>query len=169
MTPPTIRLLVLDVDGVLTDGSIIYDSDGREIKHFNVRDGLGIRIAMEHGLSIAIATARSSAVVSKRAAELGIEHVEQGATSKRIALGRICDHLQIALSDTAYIGDDLADLSALSVAGYPMAVADAVPQVRQIARYVTHLPGGRGAVREAIEHLLQLDGRWDQALATFTR
>ena len=167
MSNVKIKLLVLDVDGVLTDGSIVYTDAGQEIKRFHVRDGLGIKLAMNNGIQVAIATARSSLAVSKRAAELGIEVVEQGATNKRAAVGRICDQLQIDITQTAYLGDDLADLSVLKVVGYPMAVADAVSQVRDAAAYVTQKLGGHGAVREAVEHLLGREGRWEQALAAF--
>lgn len=164
-----VKLLVLDVDGVMTDGSILLDDHGRETKRFHVRDGLGVKLAMTNGIAIAIATARVSRATTHRAKELGIAHVEQAATDKRRAMEHLCRRLGVELRDAAYLGDDLPDLPALAIAGYPMAVADAADEVKAAAKHVTLARGGRGAVREAVEHLLKADGRWEQAIASYRR
>ena len=175
MTPPvsqrpevrSIRLLVLDVDGVMTDGSIVIDDLGRETKAFHVRDGLGIRVWQKMGGEVAIITGRASQVVAHRAAELHISRVMQGVREKGVALGRILKEMALSPGQVAAMGDDIVDLPLLRGVGYPMAVADAVAEVRSIARFVTSRPGGRGAVREAIEHLLVVQGRWDEAVARY--
>lgn len=175
MTPPvsqlpdvhSIRLLVLDVDGVMTDGSINIDDFGRETKVFHVRDGLGIRVWQKMGGQVAIITGRSSQVVAYRAAELRIGQVFQGVRDKGEALRAVLRALELSWEQAAAMGDDIVDLPLLRGVGYPMAVADAVAEVRSVARFVTRQPGGRGAVREAIEHLLVAQGRWDEAVARY--
>lgn len=162
-----IRLLVLDVDGVLTDGAIQLDDTGRELKRFHVRDGAGLRIWARLGNATAIVTGRSGGAVRHRAAELGIRHVFQGVADKQKQFGRLLDDLDLDASQAAVIGDDLGDLPVMRLAGYPIAVADAVREVREIAEYVTTRPGGQGAVREAVEHLLKARGEWSDALALF--
>ncbi len=168
MTPTQdIRMLLLDVDGVLTDGSIFIDAAGREIKRFHVRDGLGIKAAQRSGLTVGLLTARTSDATAARARELGIDLVIQGCGDKRARLQTICDQAGIGAEHIAYVGDDLADLAVLAAVGYPMTVADAVDEVKAAARFVTQRPGGRGAVREAIEHLLRAAGRWDQVVRAY--
>jgi 3-deoxy-D-manno-octulosonate 8-phosphate phosphatase (KDO 8-P phosphatase) len=159
-----IRLLCLDVDGVLTDGSILLDDHGREIKRFHVRDGAGLRLWMKLGHEVAIITGRSGLAVRHRALELGIRHVMQGVAEKQRALGEILGDLGLVASQAAVIGDDLPDLTMMHLCGYPIAVADAVAEVRSAAAFVTVRPGGRGAVREAVEHLLKEQERWEEAL-----
>lgn len=163
-----VRLLVLDVDGVMTDGGIIIDDEGRETKVFHVRDGFGIRLWQRLGGEAAIITGRTSRVVAHRAAELRIRHVMQGVAEKSEALAALLARTGGTARETAAIGDDLNDLPLLAAVGYPLAVADAAPEVRRAARFVTSRPGGRGAVREAIEHLLVAQGRWIEALGLFT-
>lgn len=165
--PAALRLLVLDVDGVMTDGSIIVDDLGRETKRFHVRDGLGIRIWQRLGGQVAIITGRSSQVVTRRAAELGITEVHQDVRDKGTALRAVFERTNASAATTAALVDDLVDLPLVRGVGYPMAVADAAPEVRRAARFVTSLAGGRGAVREAIEHLLVAQGRWDEAVSLF--
>ncbi len=171
MSDPTdaraVRLFVLDVDGVMTDGGIIIDDEGRETKVFHVRDGFGIRLWQRLGGQAAIITGRSSRVVAHRAAELHIEHVLQGVRDKGDALGSLLARTGRSARETAAIGDDLNDLPLLTAVGYPLAVADAVPEVRRAAQFVTSRSGGRGAVREAIEHLLVAQGRWNEALGLY--
>lgn len=150
-----IRLLVLDVDGVLTDGSIVYDDRGAETKTFNVRDGFGVKLWIEAGGACAIVTRRGGEAVRRRAAELGIEHVIEGAGDKGDAVQEICRRTRVPPDRAAYLADDWPDLAAMRLVAYPMAVADADPRVRERARFVTRAPGGRGAVREAVEHLLE--------------
>jgi len=162
-----IRLLVLDVDGVMTDGSIIIDDLGHETKRFHVRDGSGIRMWQKMGGEVAIITGRASQVVAHRAAELKVNHVMQAVHDKGAALQSILDHTGLNSTQAAAIGDDVVDLPLLRGVGYPIAVADAVAEIREVARFVTKRPGGRGAVREAIEHLLVAQGRWDEAVSRY--
>lgn len=162
-----IALLVLDVDGVLTDGAITIDARGVETKTFHVRDGLAIRLWMKMGYEAAIITGRSGMAVGHRARELGIRHVFQASGPKARVLGHLLRDLDLSASRAAVLGDDLPDLSMLRIAGYAMAVADAAREVREIAEFVTVRPGGHGAVREAVEHLLKAKDRWQEALAYF--
>jgi 3-deoxy-D-manno-octulosonate 8-phosphate phosphatase (KDO 8-P phosphatase) len=162
-----IRLLVLDVDGVLSSGLIHLDARGVESKAFHTHDGAGIAIWRRLGHEVAIITGRSSMTVQHRAEELGIRHVFQGVRDKMRTLGTLLNELGLAASEAAVMGDDLPDLPMLRLAGYPIAVADAAREVREMAVFVTERPGGRGAVREAIEHLLKAQERWDEALALF--
>lgn len=163
-----IKLILTDVDGVLTDGSILIDSDGRETKRFHVRDGMGIVAWQRLGLHIGIVTGRPSSITALRASELKIDYVAQGGAMNKIeGYERICRELGVTDEQVAFIGDDLADIPVMRRAGYPIAVHDAVEEVQQIARYITEQPGGRAAVREAIEHLLKGMGRWDEVLAWY--
>lgn len=165
--PAKVELLVLDVDGVLTDGSILLDDDGRETKRFNIRDGLGLRVWMRLGFKAAVITGRTGGAVKHRMAELGIEDVVQGSQRKGEALAGLAVRTGVGLDRIACIGDDWPDLAVMRRVGYPMAVADADPRVRAAAVYVTKSPGGRGAVREAVEHLLDAKGLMDRALALY--
>ncbi len=162
-----IKLLLLDVDGVLTDGSILLDETGRQIMRFHVRDGLGIKAWRQLGLQVGILTARSGRALTHRAAELGIELVEQGAGDKLITFENICRRIGVLPEQVAYMGDDLADLPVLCRVGYPMAVVDAADEVKQVAQFITTKPGGRGAVREAVEHMLKAMDRWDEVLESY--
>ncbi|HRP62967.1 MAG TPA: HAD hydrolase family protein [Phycisphaerales bacterium] len=162
-----VRLLCLDVDGVMTDGGVRLDDLGVETKRFHVRDGAGIRIWLKLGYEIAIITGRSGMAIHHRAAELGIHHVLQGLKHKREAFTSLLNTLDLRASEAAMLGDDLPDLPVMRLAGYPMAVADAAEEVRAAARFVTTRPGGHGAVREVIEHLLKSRGEWDRALKLF--
>jgi 3-deoxy-D-manno-octulosonate 8-phosphate phosphatase (KDO 8-P phosphatase) len=166
-TPKT-QLLVLDVDGVLTDGGLYVDDKGVPIKKFNVKDGLGIKLAQRFGIQIAILTGKTSRLVDHRARELGIEHVIQGSKDKGADINALCEKTGIPIRFTAMMGDDLPDLPAYAVVGYKIAVGDAVDEVKAAADFVTTKAGGRGAVREAIEHLLKAQGKWDAALKVFT-
>lgn len=160
-----IRLLVLDVDGVLTDGRIIYTDKGEEIKHFHVRDGHGLKLAQRGGIIVALITGRSSAAVAHRAANLGIDHLFQGVRDKLAVLSRLQADLGLSWQETAVVGDDLVDLPLLRRAGLAVAVADAVPEVKEQAHWTTSLPGGRGAVREVCELLLKAQGKWETMVA----
>jgi 3-deoxy-D-manno-octulosonate 8-phosphate phosphatase (KDO 8-P phosphatase) len=163
-----LKLLLLDVDGVMTDGSILMDETGRETKRFYVRDGSGIVAWQRCGLKVGILTGRPSAVTTQRAKELGIELVSQGKAMKKVeAYEDLCSRAGVQEAEVAFVGDDLADLPVLCRVGFPMAVADAVDEVRGVARYITRHPGGRGAVREAIEYLLKGMGRWDEVLERY--
>jgi 3-deoxy-D-manno-octulosonate 8-phosphate phosphatase (KDO 8-P phosphatase) len=169
-THPTqrIKLLCLDVDGVMTDGGIRIDDHGIETKRFHVRDGTGIRMWLALGNHIAIITGRSGQAVRHRARELGIEHVVQGSGDKQTAFHDLLEKLGLAASQAAMLGDDLPDIPVMLLSGYPMAVADAAGEVRELAAFVTGQPGGHGAVREAIEHILRMRDEWDEAMAVIT-
>jgi YrbI family 3-deoxy-D-manno-octulosonate 8-phosphate phosphatase len=167
MNAAEVQLLCLDVDGVMTDGSIVIDDHGVESKRFHVRDGTGIRVWLSQGLHLAIITGRRGSAVRHRAEELGITHVIQGSTDKRGDVAGLMESLNLKASQCAILGDDLPDLSLMKLVGYPMAVADAVPEVREVAAFVTLRPGGHGAVREAIEHLLRARNRWDESSTLF--
>ena len=162
-----IRLLALDVDGVLSDGRVTYASDGSELKSFNIKDGLGIKLLQRCGIRVAIITGRRSDVVVRRAAELGIVDLIEGREDKLHALQELSEHLGLTLAECAYMGDDLPDLGAICAAGIGMTVPDAVAEVRAAADWCSRAPGGAGAVREAAEWLLQARGQWDDLLSEF--
>ena len=161
-----VRLLVLDVDGVLTDGSIVYSDSGEELKRFHVRDGSGLKLWALAGMRTAILSGRSSPAVSRRAAELGIGVVLQGRSDKLAALAEILAATGCAASQSCAIGDDLQDLPLLNAVAVAVAVADACPEVRRMADYVTATPGGRGAARDLVEWLLKRQGRWDDLITS---
>ena len=154
-----VKLLVLDVDGVLTEGSIIYDSKGRESKHFNVKDGLGIFFLTQAGVDVAILTARCSRVVKKRAKDMRVSGVYCGYPKERY-LGQILARHKVSLEEVCFVGDDLIDIAVARQVGLAVAVADACPQLKKIAHFSTENPGGRGAVREMAEILLKAKGLW---------
>lgn len=162
-----IELILVDVDGVLTDGRIIYDNEGIESKQFHIRDGLGIRLWQKAGGRFGVITGRNSHIVNLRAKELGISIVRQGTEQKAAALQEILTELGLAAEQTCYIGDDLPDLSAVALAGLGVAVADACEEVRQAADYVTTACGGYGAVRETIELILKSQRRWDELTQSY--
>lgn len=163
----TIRLLALDVDGVLTDGRIYYGNNGEELKAFNIKDGLGIKLLQDAGVIVAIITGRSSNIVSRRAQELGIKHIVQGREDKKSALLELCKELSLQPSDCAYMGDDLPDLGAICIAGLGMTVADGSTAVRAAAHWQSQLGGGCGAVREACEFILRARGELEAHEAVF--
>lgn len=154
-----IGLLIMDVDGVLTDGGITLDQAGLETKRFCVRDGFGLRLWERAGLRTAIVTGRECGAVAARARDLRVGHVIQGRADKRGAVEEVCAALGVPASRAAFLGDDWPDLPAMRAVGYPMAVADAEPAVIAAARFVTARPGGQGAVRDAVEHLLSISGK----------
>jgi 3-deoxy-D-manno-octulosonate 8-phosphate phosphatase (KDO 8-P phosphatase) len=162
-----IRLILSDVDGVLTDGGIVLDNQGVEIKRFHVRDGMGIRLWQKAGCRFGLITHRSSNIVKMRVAELGIEIIRQGIDNKLTAMREVLGELRVAPTQVCYIGDDLPDLSAVRAAGFGVAVADACEELRQTAHYVTTLPGGAGAVRETIELILKAQGRWEDLIQSY--
>jgi len=149
-----IRLLVLDVDGVLTDGRLYLSPAGEELKVFHVRDGSGLVAVQRAGIAVAIISGRDSAAVSRRAAELGIRHVLQGVADKGGELDRLLAELAIDPLETACVGDDTPDLPMLRRAGLAVGVADAHPALLEAAHWITRAPGGRGAVREVCDLLL---------------
>ncbi len=156
----SIEMLVLDVDGVLTDGRIITHNDGSESKCFHVLDGHGLRMWMRAGLKVAWLSGRQSVATSRRAEELQIPYVLQDCHDKLPALRQLLAQVGVPARNVAYIGDDVMDLPALNYVGFAVAVANAVDEVRACADYVTTRAGGAGAVREVIEHILKGSGRW---------
>ena len=158
--PASIELIIFDVDGVLTDGTINIDDDGNETKKFNVRDGYGMRMWLSLGFKIAIITGRSGDALKHRVESLKIPHqmLIQGSKDKSVSLDLILSRAGVDASKAAFLGDDWPDLPAMRRVGYPMAVADAEPEIIEIAGYVTARPGGRGAARDAIAHLLNAKG-----------
>lgn len=155
----------MDVDGTLTDGRLTLGSDGGEWKSFHARDGMGVHLLHLAGIRPAIVTGRRSSVVARRAAELGIEDVVQGARDKAAEVRALRQRHGIVAQAVAYVGDDLSDLPPIREAGFSAAPADAAPEVVRAATFVAQSPGGRGAVREAVEAVLRRDGRWDEVLA----
>ncbi len=157
-----IKLLLLDVDGVLTDGRIIYDNKGNELKAFDVKDGHGLKMLQRAGIKIGLITGRSSEVVSRRAAELRIEILYQGALQKLEPYLEILSDLGLTDDQVAYIGDDVVDLPILRRVGFSATVADAVPDIPPLVDYVSSRPGGGGAVREICDLLLRASGQWEE-------
>jgi len=164
-----IAWLVLDVDGVMTDGRLHLDAEGERFKSFDVRDGLAVKLAREAGLRVAILSARESEIVARRAREVGIEEVVQGAAEKRAALAELLARHGAAPRDAAYVGDDLQDLGALRSAGLSAAPADAATEVLAAVDYVCARNGGRGCVRELVERLLVARGAWAAIVDRFSR
>ena len=163
-----IKLAAFDVDGVLTDGTILIGADGAEtVKAFNTLDGLGLKLLHENGIQVALITARATAAVATRARELGIAHCFQRVGDKAECLTRLCATLGIGLDQVAYCGDDLPDIPPMIRAGLPIAVANAHAEVKRRASYVTKASGGAGAVREVCDLLLDAQGKLDAIYRRF--
>ena len=156
-----LRLLLLDVDGVLTDGAVHIDDRGGEAKRFSIRDGAAIVWARREGLEVGLLSGRASGATTRRAAELGLRIVSQGDLDKRQAFERILTANSLAAEEVAYMGDDLIDLAVLARAGLSAAPADAADEVRARVHWVSRYPGGRGAVRDLVELVFRARGRWD--------
>jgi len=167
----TLRLFALDVDGVLTDNGLYLGSVGDqrvELKRFDIQDGLGLALLRGTGIELTLVSARPSEATALRAAELGLSHVLQVPDGRKIpALQGMLDELGIDWAEVAFLGDDLADIPVLKKVGLPMAVENAIPEVKALARYVTRARGGHGAVREAIEHLLRERGEYPAAVSRY--
>jgi 3-deoxy-D-manno-octulosonate 8-phosphate phosphatase (KDO 8-P phosphatase) len=162
-----IRLLLLDVDGVLTDGGIIYSNSGSEIKVFNVKDGLGIRLLIEAGIRVGIVSGRESGALRCRCRDLGIDDVYENVSDKRLILPQILEKAGVAAGEVAFMGDDLPDIPLMKAVGLSIAVSDAPEAVRSAADWITAAKGGCGAVREVCESLLKAQGRWEAVLEGF--
>jgi 3-deoxy-D-manno-octulosonate 8-phosphate phosphatase (KDO 8-P phosphatase) len=162
-----IRLLLFDVDGVLTDGKLLLHADGTESKVFDIKDGTGIVWAQRLGLTVGFLSARSSAATAQRAAQLGITLVHQGVSSKLETYEQIADSLMLEDEEVAYMGDDILDLPVLARVGLAAAPADAAPDVRERVHWISHANGGAGAARELIELILRAQGLWDTVMATY--
>lgn len=162
-----IKLLALDVDGVLTDGRITYTDEGEELKSFYAKDGLGIVAALTADLKVAVITGRHSDMVQRRVQELGIPYLYENCRAKLTALQKICAEEQISLAETAYMGDDINDLAVLRNVGLAMAPSDACQDVKQIAQFISKYKGGEGAVRDGIEHILKEQSRWEAIIEAY--
>lgn len=163
----SVELILSDVDGVLTDGGIIYDNQGIEAKRFHVRDGLGVRLWKRAGFRFGILTARSSHIVKLRSSELDMDVVRQGFEDKLPVCREVMAQFDLQPEQVCFIGDDLTDLPVMRHVGLAVAVADAVDEVRLAAQFVTDRPGGQGAVREAIEKMLKAKNRWDDLVRKY--
>jgi 3-deoxy-D-manno-octulosonate 8-phosphate phosphatase (KDO 8-P phosphatase) len=164
-----IKLLLLDVDGVLTDGGIVYDSQGSETKAFDVRDGLGIKLLVQSGIAVGIVTGRRSAALSHRCRDLGIDMVFDAVADKASVLQEALERTGVRVHEVAFVGDDLPDLPLMRRVGVAIAVADAHEMVRAVALLITRAPGGRGAVREVCEQILKSQGLWDHVTGRFDK
>ena len=162
-----IKMLIMDVDGVLTDGTILINADGSESKRFNIQDGHGIKMWHRSGLKTALLSGRTSQATIARAQQLSIEHVLQGCKQKLPAFESLLGEVGLTAAEAAYIGDDLLDLPLVRRAGFGVAVADAVDELKQEADLVTAAPGGSGAVRELIEHILKNTGKWQSLVERY--
>jgi YrbI family 3-deoxy-D-manno-octulosonate 8-phosphate phosphatase len=159
-----IELVLADVDGVLTDGQVVYNNQGIETKRFHIRDGLGIKLWHKAGYKFGLVTQRSSQIVKLRAAELNVTIVRQGTQDKLATLKEVLAELRLSAAQACYIGDDLPDLPVMRVVGLSVAVADACEEVRRAAHFTTCLGGGQGAVRETLEWILKAQRRWDDVI-----
>ena len=157
-----IRLLMLDVDGVLTDGRIIMNDAGQESKNFDVKDGHGLKMVMRYGIDVILLTGRSSSVVTHRANDLGIKEVFQGILNKRDFFIRFIQERGLNPEEIGYIGDDFVDIPLLKRCGFSAAVRDAVGEVKEVVDYITDKPGGRGAVREVCDLILRVQEKWEE-------
>ena len=162
-----IELLAMDVDGVLTDGTLVIHDDGSESKHFNSLDGHGIRMWRRTGLQIALISGRASEPTTRRAEQLEIEYVFQDCHFKLPTFKKLLEQIDLPPEKAAFIGDDLTDLPVIRYAGFGVAVANAVAEVKRYADYVTKRPGGGGAVREVIEYILKHSDRWQELMKRY--
>jgi len=162
-----VRLMIFDVDGILTDGSLHFGPDGEVIKTFNVLDGHGIKMLQQSGIITAIISARQSGIVARRASDLGISHVQQGIHDKRSAFEQLLTQCNLAPDVCGFIGDDVIDLPILSRVGFAVSVPNGHPEVLSRVHYVTQAAGGRGAAREVCDLLLRAQGNYEAALAPY--
>ncbi len=162
-----IELLVLDVDGVLTDGTITVNPDGRESKSFNAQDGHGIRLWRRAGLKVAFLSGRVSEPTTHRAEQLEIDHCLEGCHQKVPALEELLEKMSLSPEKVAYVGDDLMDIPPIRYVGFGVAVANAPDQVKEYADYVTIRSGGAGAVREVVEYILKKNGKWQDVIQRY--
>ncbi len=162
-----IKLLLLDVDGVLTDGRIIYDSRGHDAKFFDVHDGMGVYLLKKAGIPTALITAKGSRAIRPRARDMHVEAVFENISPKTLVLDKILNKYKVSPEQICFVGDDLVDLCLMRRAGFAVAVFNACPEIKQAASYVTLRYGGRGAVREVAEIILKAQGRWQEVLKAY--
>jgi 3-deoxy-D-manno-octulosonate 8-phosphate phosphatase (KDO 8-P phosphatase) len=163
-----IKILLLDVDGVLTDGKLYFGNAGEELKAFNIYDGLGIKLLQRNGVQVGIVTGRTSQLVARRAADLGIEILVQGREDKLIAIGELQKKYRLTLNEIAYMGDDLPDLSAIQQVGLGMTVANASDIIKKQAKWISAYTGGNGAVREACDLILTAQGSLEKIVRHYS-
>ena len=164
-----VKMLILDIDGVMTDGGIIYDTRGNELKCFNVLDGMGFVLLGQAKIKVALITAKGSKVVLRRARDIGAVEVKQNAIDKLTAFRQILKKHGLSAKDICFMGDDLLDLPVMKRAGLSVAVPGACPEVKRAARYVTKKEGGKGAVREVIEVILRAQNKWHKLIGKYER
>jgi len=162
-----VRIVLLDADGVLTDGRIVVTGDGDDARCFDVRDGHGIRMGQEAGLAFGVVSGRHSRALERRAGELGLDELHQGVLDKLGRVREILTRRGLAGEAACFVGDDLIDVPAMRACGLAVATADAVPEVREVAHFVTRRAGGRGAVREVVDLLLHASGSWERVTARY--
>jgi 3-deoxy-D-manno-octulosonate 8-phosphate phosphatase (KDO 8-P phosphatase) len=162
-----IKLLLLDVDGVLTDGRIIYDSKGRDSKFFNVHDGLGVYLLKRAGIPTVLITAKGSRAIKPRARDMRVDRIYADVSSKSAVLDRITRNYNASSEQVCFVGDDLVDLGIMQRVGFSVAVFNACAEIKNLADYVTQREGGRGAVREVAELILKSQGKWEEMLALY--
>lgn len=162
-----IKLLLLDVDGVLTDGRIIYDSHGRDIKFFDVHDGLGVYVLKKAGIKTILITAKGSLAIKPRARDMEVEAVFENISPKTAVLDKILKKYKVDLDEVCFVGDDLVDLCLMKKVGFSIAVFNAAPEIKEAASYITVKHGGRGAVREVAELILKSQDKWRKILKIY--
>jgi len=162
-----VKLLLLDVDGVLTDGRIIYDSNGRDMKFFDVHDGMGVHLLKKAGIKTILITAKGSRAIKPRARDMGVEKVFENITPKTLVLDKILKKYNVAIDEICFVGDDLVDLCLLKRVGFAIAVCNAAAEIKQNSCYITSREGGRGAVREVAELILKAQGKWQEVVADY--
>lgn len=162
-----VKLLIMDVDGVLTDGRIIYANSGDQLKFFDVTDGMGLALLSHAGLKSAILTAKKSKVVARRAKDMHIDKVYQNAHRKSEVFKKILNDFKVSPEEVCFIGDDVIDISVLKKVGFAICAPNAVSEVKNEVHYITKREGGRGAVREVIDMILKTQGKWDEAIKEY--
>jgi len=162
-----VKLLLLDVDGVLTDGRIVYDSKGRDMKFFDVHDGMGVHLLKKAGIKTILITAKGSRAIKPRARDMGVEKVFENINPKTLVLDKILKKYNVAIDEICFVGDDLVDLCLLKRVGFAVAVSNAAVEIKQNSCYVTSREGGRGAVREVAELILKAQGKWQEAIGDY--
>lgn len=162
-----IKLLLLDVDGVLTDGRIVYNSRGEDAKFFHVHDGLGVYLLKKAGIKTILITAKGSKAIRPRARDMQVEEIFQNIFPKSAVLGKILNKNKVNSDEVCFVGDDLVDLCLMKRVGFPIAVSNAAPEIKQVAAYITLNHGGLGAVREVAELILKSQGKWEESVGIY--